>query len=589
MELGMIWRALFAMIPLGIATQQVGGQELRGLWVDAFNPGLRTSNEVRQVVADARAGGFNAVFVQVRKRGDAYFRGGPEPVAADVAAGFDPLGELIRQSHDTSAGRRRIQVHAWVVAYNIWNQRTSLPPQPNHPFRTHGDWLTRNRTGETWDGSNYAFDPGHPEVQEYTHQVVMDLVNRYPIDGLHWDYIRYGGPDWGYNPEAVSRFNRLHGRDGLPIESDPTWLEFRRQQVTSLVRRTYLESHARRPDLIISAATIAWAPGIQAASQWARSAPNSLALQNWRGWMQEGILDLNIPMIYFRQNERAADWSAWSLFAKDHRYGRGVALGVGGYLNTLSNGLAQARTFRRPTARSAPADGVVFYSRAAPATDATPTQFRSALTSASIHDTNSIPLFSTPSEPWTAPWKTNLSLGHLLGRVTNAAGQGDDGQIVRLQSISDGHPTRTNRTDANGWFGFVDVPPGEWLAWSGLGALSNAMLAKVDILGRRTTERHLDAGWEDPDEDGALTWEEIVAGTDPSVPESRLILVAGPNPSGTTIQVHPWMPGRRYRLQVRTETTGSEWVDFIDRINGPTISIEPPGIMGLLRVTVELE
>ncbi len=587
MHPGVIWRVLF-VVALGSSMQAVG-QELRGLWVDAFNPGLRTANEVRQVVADAREGGFNAVFVQVRKRGDAYFRGGLEPTASDVAAGFDPLDELLRLAHDTSAGKRRIQVHAWVVAYNIWNQRTSLPPQADHPFRTRSAWLTRNRAGETWDGANYGFDPGHPEVQEYTHQVVMDLVNRYPVDGLHWDYIRYAGPDWGYNPEAVSRFNRLHGRNGTPVEGDPDWLEFRRQQVTSLVRRTYLESHARRPDLIVSAATIAWAPGIQAASQWNQSAPNSLALQNWRGWMQEGILDLNVPMIYFRQNERAADWSAWSLFAKDHRYRRGVALGVGGYLNTLSNGLAQARTFRRPTSRSAPADGVVFYSRAAPATDATPAQFRSALTLPSARDTNSSPLFSMPSEPWNAPWKTNPALGHLLGRLVPSGNGSADGQTIRLRSIGGSQPTWTGKTDANGWFGFVDVPPGEWLAWSGDGALSNAMLATVVIAGGQTTGQTLQVGWGDADNDGELNWEEAVAGSDPDAAGSRLQLTAEPHASGVLIRIQPWMPGRVYRLQARNGLQEVDWMDLMDRISSPETWIQPPGEAGLLRVLVELE
>jgi uncharacterized lipoprotein YddW (UPF0748 family) len=61
--------------------------ELRGFWVDAFHAGLRNATEARQVIADARAGGFNAVFVQVRKRGDAYYRNGLEPVATDVGRG----------------------------------------------------------------------------------------------------------------------------------------------------------------------------------------------------------------------------------------------------------------------------------------------------------------------------------------------------------------------------------------------------------------------------------------------------------------------------------------------------------------------
>jgi uncharacterized lipoprotein YddW (UPF0748 family) len=42
--------------------------------------------------------------------------------------------------------------------------------------------------------------------------VVLDIVRRYEIDGIHFDYIRYTGERWGYNPVSVARFNRRYGR-----------------------------------------------------------------------------------------------------------------------------------------------------------------------------------------------------------------------------------------------------------------------------------------------------------------------------------------------------------------------------------------
>jgi uncharacterized lipoprotein YddW (UPF0748 family) len=581
------WVVILALLIPGIPSTDA--QELRGLWVDAFHAGLRTSTEARQVIADARTGGFNSVFVQVRKRGDAYFRGGIEPVASDVAAGFDPLAELIREAHDTQGGKPRIQVHAWVVAYNIWNQRLGLPQQGSHPFRLHADWLTRDRSGETWDGSNYAFDPGHPEVQEYTHGVVMDLIRRYDVDGLHWDYIRYNGPEWGYHPESVTRFNRLHGRTGQPLQDDAAWLQFRRDQVTALVRRTYLSAHQLKPDLIVSAATIAWAPGIQAASQWPQSAPNRQALQDWRSWMEEGILDLNVPMLYFRQNERAADWSAWSLFAKDHRYRRGVALGVGAYLNTLSNGLAQARTTRRPTARSAPADGVVFYSRAVPATDSNTAGFLRALTQSTQFDTNPIPMFAEASQPWSAPWKRDSSRGHLTGRLLEADGRVNDGGWIRVRRMDGDGEGRMLRSDANGWFGAIDLPRGEWLVNAGSDVLANALLTRVQVVGGRTETAALLRGWEDPDGDGALNWEEVIAGTDPLLGDSRLRLRIARTEGGVRLQVDPWSAGRIYRLWHQEGMTDPDWRMFGSPLTGPVTTIESGGEMGLFRLSVDLD
>ncbi|HXG47184.1 MAG TPA: family 10 glycosylhydrolase, partial [Methylomirabilota bacterium] len=202
------------------------GQEFRALWVDAFHAGFRTPAEVTQLLADARAGHFNAVIVEVRKRGDAYYDSRFEPRATDISpAGYDPLADLIARAHDPAQGPR-LEVHAWIVTYPIWASQSTTPPQANHPYNLHPDWLTRNNAGATWNGGHFAFDPGHPGVQQHTFNVAMDLISRYDLDGLNFDYVRYSGREWGYNPVAVERFNRRFGRTGQPAIDDPLWLQF---------------------------------------------------------------------------------------------------------------------------------------------------------------------------------------------------------------------------------------------------------------------------------------------------------------------------------------------------------------------------
>ena len=101
---------------------QAAGAEWRGWWVDAFHAGIKSPTEVAQLVSHARAAHINALFVQVRKRGDAYYNSALEPKAPEIASpSFDPLAELVRLAHDTSGGQPRLDVHAWIVAYNIWN------------------------------------------------------------------------------------------------------------------------------------------------------------------------------------------------------------------------------------------------------------------------------------------------------------------------------------------------------------------------------------------------------------------------------------------------------------------------------------
>ena len=67
----------------GMLPAQAG--EFRGLYVDAFHPGFKTNQQVAQMVNAAKAANVNALIVQVRKRGDAYYNSAIEPKASDIA------------------------------------------------------------------------------------------------------------------------------------------------------------------------------------------------------------------------------------------------------------------------------------------------------------------------------------------------------------------------------------------------------------------------------------------------------------------------------------------------------------------------
>src|SRR5229473_1868093 len=111
--------------------------ELRAVWVDAFHDGFKTPAQVDDLVAWARSANLNALFVQVRRRGDAYYVRSFEPRTEDpdLAPGFDALQYLIDRAHQ---GPQRLQVHAWLATLPIWWQRDSPPQARNHPFNTRG-------------------------------------------------------------------------------------------------------------------------------------------------------------------------------------------------------------------------------------------------------------------------------------------------------------------------------------------------------------------------------------------------------------------------------------------------------------------
>lgn len=433
--------------------------EFRGLWVDAFHDGFKTPQQVNRLLRDVRSGNFNAIVVEIRRRGDVYYNSAMEPKAEEVDSGLDPLADLIAKAHDTTKGPR-IEVHAWIVAYPVWNKLEANPRQTNHPFLLHRDWLTKDVKGELWDGSNYAFDPAIPEVQEYLSCLAMEIISKYDVDGFQLDHIRYDSNSWGYHEIALKRFHERFDRKDRPEPTDAEWMQFRRDQVTALVRRIYLSAISAKPQIKISTACNSRAPGIRTTSEWPKSAAWSNTLQSWREWLEEGIVDIAMPMTYFRHEKWASAWENWSIFEKDHRYNRHVVMGPGPYMNTLSNALVQLRSIRVPTSAGNRADGMCLYCYGALSVEKIPRQqFFEALTQPGNTNAGSEPLFATSVPTPRMPWKSAPALGYLKGTLLTADEKLPlDGTVVMLV----GPTTRKLITDANGFYGAVDLPPGTY-------------------------------------------------------------------------------------------------------------------------------
>lgn len=443
-------RFIWGTLALGLISASGQAPEFRGLWVDAFQDGFKNHDQVVQLVAAARAARFNAVLVEVRKRGDAYYQTTLEPRAEDIAPDYDPLADLLVQARTHGYP---LEVHAWFVTYPVWSRRNHPPRAQEHLLNRHPEWLTRNFAGQTWSEDNYYLDPGHPLVQAHLFNVAIDLVSRYSLDGLHFDYIRYPGADWGYNPVAVQRFNAAHGRTGRPKPQDAAWLQFRRDQVTALLRRIYLSATTLQPSLKISAATITWTPSPDENIPWQACAAYSQVLQDWRAWMEEGILDLNIPMLYFRQHLNRVDWDRWSIFAKDHQYQRYSALGVGWYLNTWDSSLQQIFSARNPSPSGNTCKGLAIYSYSS-------LRGTNGTNMTLLNQTNGLQVptfFAERVKMPVMPWKTNLASARLMGYASRHP-KGNAIDHARIQV--EGPASQVLTTDATGFYGLPQIPPG---------------------------------------------------------------------------------------------------------------------------------
>jgi uncharacterized lipoprotein YddW (UPF0748 family) len=308
------------------------------MWVTAWGKGLKSPAQIDTMLRAAKTAHLNALLVQVRKRGDTYYHSDIEPMAADVMPGFDPLSYLLEKAHADG-----IQVHAWVVTFPAWSDHRFAPPA-GHVLRLHPDWATYHKDGHRMslrDGDEGIFlDPGIPEVQEYLVRVMRELVEKYPVDGLHLDYIRYPGRQWGYNPVSVRRFKDETGL--TPSGSPAAWDRWRRDQVTHLVARINQAVNAVRPAAKLSAAVFP-----------VPYESYNLRLQDWDKWVRQGLVDFVAPMNYATSPMRFASRSA-ALMSRGGT--RPVYMGVGGGNKSEAAVLKQMQLLQ---AKGAP--GIILY------------------------------------------------------------------------------------------------------------------------------------------------------------------------------------------------------------------------------------
>jgi len=448
--------AVFVLGAVGAGAQTT--PEIRAWWADAWHQttaGFNTAARCDTLIALTAAGGMNMVIPQVRRRGDTYYPSAIEPYASDASPSFDPIRYMLDRCH---ARTPRMEVYAWIVLIPAWSTQT-LPTNPDYAVNKYPQYLTKNTAGSTWVDSVYQFDPGNPECEQYLNDVFMELVNNYPdLDGICYDYCRFSGTSCGYNDVNVARFNARYGLTGLPATTNSTWKQWRRDQITNLIRKNYATAFKVNPNIAIAAATVTWGNGPTTEGGWTSTSAYSSVLQDWRAWMEEGILDRNMPMCYYSETSYPTYYDNWIAYAKGHKYNRSVAPIVGTYLNTCTNAIKQLRECRTAGMNGIYGEGMGVYDYNVPTTDVGRAAFPATLTATSSYDTVTPPIFSTAVTVPAMPWKTAATKGHICGTVTNCDGTWADGATVTLT----GTASRSMVTDGTGFYAFIDLTPGAY-------------------------------------------------------------------------------------------------------------------------------
>ncbi|MBX0292926.1 family 10 glycosylhydrolase [Hymenobacter sp. HSC-4F20] len=308
-------------------------RELRGVWIATVEnidwPSSRgltpeqQRREYRRMLDDHQRSGINAVFVQVRPASDAFYQSNLEPWSKWLtgqqgkapAPFYDPLPFLIEEAHN-----RGMEFHAWFNPYRATMDTVTRRLASNHPYRKHPEWFLRY-------SGKLLYNPGLPEVRNYISEVILDVVRRYDIDGVHFDDYFYPYPEAGqviHDEDAFARFNP----DNLKLA------DWRRQNVNTLIRDLHdTIQHTKR-----------WVKfGISPFGVWRNqtSDPNGSATKAFQGydglyadaleWLRQGWVDYVLPQLYWSTGFKVAQYPVLVEWWARNSNGRHLYIGHGAY------------------------------------------------------------------------------------------------------------------------------------------------------------------------------------------------------------------------------------------------------------------
>lgn len=292
------------------ADPPAAAREFRGLWVATVanidwptQRGLSQATqlaEMRVILDRARSLRMNAVIVQVRAAGDALYRSPLEPWMRSLTGtqggdpGWDPLESWVAEAH-----QRGLELHAWFNPYRAGNVSDTAILAANHLAKARPD-LARIAEGQLW------FDPGEPEVQQRTLDVVTDVITRYDVDAVHLDDYFYPYPQGSTPvfPDDASYAKYLAAGGTAMARAD-----WRRWNVDRFIQRLYAEVHRVKPAVKVGLSPFGiWRPG----SPTGVTGLDAFAaiFADSKKWLENGWVDYFAPQLYWSTYDTGQPFTA---------------------------------------------------------------------------------------------------------------------------------------------------------------------------------------------------------------------------------------------------------------------------------------
>ena len=320
------------------SAQDAQEREFRGVWVATTKridyPAKATTDagvlkeNYLNLLQKYKDAGYNAVVFQVRPAADAFYKSQYEPWSEWLTGKqgrapypeFDPLTFMVERTH-----AQKMEFHAWVNPFRAVATIQYADVCASHISNTKPEWFF------TYGGSKY-FNPGIPEVRDYLIKVIVDIVSRYDVDGIHFDDYFYPYPVKGSDNKFVDipddeAFRKYKGT----FNNKADW---RRNNVNVFVKECGEAIKREKP----------WVQfGIGPAGVWRNkrddpdgSETNSLSAYDYLyadclAWQRNGWVDYLAPQVYWNINHQYNQFEKCVKWWNDHAYGRNIYIGLGAY------------------------------------------------------------------------------------------------------------------------------------------------------------------------------------------------------------------------------------------------------------------
>lgn len=304
-------------------------REFRAVWVATFHnidwpsaKGLTVAaqqQEFQQLVMRQRQNGMNALFVQVRPSGDALYQSDLAPWSEYVSGnqgeypGYDPLDFMVEAAHD-----REMEFHAWMNPFRAISHKRFSSVSADNIALVRPEWTFEY-------GERIYLNPGIPEVREYLVAVIMEVVNGYDVDGIHFDDYFYPYETNGipFSGDA-STFNQ-YGQDFTDIH------DWRRHNLDLFIHEVHTQIEAKKPWVKFGISPVGIWRNKQDDPRGSQTSSSYTAYDmlhaDVRFWLLKGWIDYVAPQLYWSTEHPFANYGDLLPWWAENAFGRHVYIG----------------------------------------------------------------------------------------------------------------------------------------------------------------------------------------------------------------------------------------------------------------------